>query len=282
MSRIAIAHGTGPWIDAIEDFRVVQGLKKHGFAAEAVIWGGEMSGFDAVLVGSAWDYAERSAEFHSWLEATNQVATLLNPLETLKWSLRKTYLEDLQRAGVPCVPTVIQGSFDPHMVSKVAADHGWDELIIKSVVSAGGVQMVRIMADDLEGEANQVLTVVGTDQILVQPFVPDVAQHGEWSLVYFGGDFSHGVLKRAAEGEYRVQDDWGGTVHSIDIPDEVRVVADAALAACPHPHVYARVDVFAGEHAWLNELEMVEPELFYRFDESSIDRLADSLHRHLS
>lgn len=281
MTRIAIAHGKGPWLDQIEDPHVVETLNDKGFDAESVVWGEDVSAFDAVLVGSTWDYAEHAARFGQWLHHADDVATLINPLPTMLWSLRKTYLEELQDAGVPCVPTVVKDRFDVQLVNKISADHGWDELILKSVVSAGGVQMARVLADDLESRASQIVDVLGDDQILVQPYVPDVAKYGEWSLMYFAGSYSHAVLKQAAPGEYRVQDDWGGTVEGKQPPAEVRAVADAAIAACPHTHVYARVDVFAGEHAWLNELEMVEPELFHRFDPESITRLVDAIREHL-
>lgn len=282
MTRIAMVHGEGPWLDNIEDARVVEALNERGFEARNILWGADVAAFDAVLVGSTWDYAEHSSRFFEWLQRADEVCTLVNPLPTMMWSLRKTYLEELQQAGVPCVPTVVQDHFDVRMVNKVAADHGWDELILKSVVSAGGVQMAKVAADDLEKRAVQISSTLGDDQILIQPFVPDVVQHGEWSLIYFGGVYSHSVLKIAAPGEYRVQDDWGGTVHSQQPPIAVREVADAAIAACPHAHVYARVDVFAGEHAWLNELELVEPELFHRFDPESIHRLGDALTSYLS
>lgn len=49
------------------------------------------------------------------------------------------------------------------------------------------------------------------EALLVQPFVPDVAAVGEWSLVFLGGAYSHAVLKRPAAGDFRVQYELSGT-----------------------------------------------------------------------
>ena len=41
-----------------------------------------------------------------------------------------------------------------------------------------------------------------------------IMPRGELSLIYLDGGFSHAVVKRAAQGEWRVQDELGGTVEA--------------------------------------------------------------------
>ena len=98
---------------------------------------------------------------------------------------------------------------------------------------------------------------------LVQPYLPSLAESGEVSLIYFGGQFSHAIRKRPAAGDFRVQDMYGGTVHPHQPTAAELAVADAVLARTPAPTTYARIDLveFDGAPA-LMEAELIEPELF--------------------
>ncbi len=57
---------------------------------------------------------------------------------------------------------------------------------------------------------------------MIQPYMPGIAAEGEYSLFYFGGKFSHSIIKRPAEGDFRVQDQFGGYEEAIDPPDGCR------------------------------------------------------------
>jgi glutathione synthase/RimK-type ligase-like ATP-grasp enzyme len=115
--------------------------------------------------------------------------------------------------------------------------------------------------------------------VLVQPFIPSVAADGEVSLIYFGGQFCHAIRKRPAEGDFRVQDMYGGTVHAYSpAADEVEL-ATIALAATPAPTTYARVDIVRlpdGRPAVM-ELELIEPELFLGATPDAAMRFAEVL-----
>src|SRR3546814_2436579 len=45
---------------------------------------------------------------------------------------------------------------------------------------------------------------------LVQPLMPGIFTEGEFSLFFFGGRFSHAIVKRPASGDFRVQEQFGG------------------------------------------------------------------------
>jgi len=89
---------------------------------------------------------------------------------------------------------------------------------------------------------------------------------------------SHAVRKSAAPGEFRVQDDHGGTVQ-VHAPSEAEVsVARQSLAATPEPVTYARVDLVGSDGGPLvMELEIIEPELFFRHAPCTAGRLARAL-----
>jgi hypothetical protein len=100
--------------------------------------------------------------------------------------------------------------------------------------------------------------------MLIQPWLDAVVSEGEYSLIFFGGTFSHCVAKRPKAGDFRVQPDHGGSTTAVDVPEGALAVAEAALAAAPTSALYARVDLIRGTDGTLQvmELELIEPALF--------------------
>ena len=99
---------------------------------------------------------------------------------------------------------------------------------------------------------------------LVQPFLDEIARVGECSLFYFGGAFSHAVLKTPAAGDFRVQAQHGGTHRPIEPAAEMRQATEAILRALPVAPLYARIDgVERDGHFELMEVEVIEPYLFF-------------------
>ena len=98
-------------------------------------------------------------------------------------------------------------------------------------------------------------------------------------MIVIAGRCTHSVRKVPKAGDFRVQDDHGGTVH-VHIPthDEI-TFAENAVAACPQVPLYARVDTVRDDVGALSlmELELVEPELFFRFYPPAADALAAAI-----
>ncbi|HMS21307.1 MAG TPA: hypothetical protein PKC46_12285, partial [Sphingorhabdus sp.] len=139
-------------------------------------------------------------------------------------------------------------------------------LVVKPPISGGadGTYLIG-PSDPLPAEA------VG-QRMLVQPYLPAIAEDGEYSLFYFGGHYSHAISKHPAEGDFRVQEQFGGVERGIDAPEDAKVLAEAALAATDKlldcgQLTYARIDMVRdGEGAFrLMELELIEPSLFLHF-----------------
>jgi glutathione synthase/RimK-type ligase-like ATP-grasp enzyme len=103
--------------------------------------------------------------------------------------------------------------------------------------------------------------------MMLQPFLPSVAEEGEISLFMFNGALSHAVIKRAAAGDFRVQPQYGGQMTPYAPDEEARSLAEAALAVAPRRPVYARVDMarLPDGRLALMELEAVEPDLYFAF-----------------
>jgi glutathione synthase/RimK-type ligase-like ATP-grasp enzyme len=120
---------------------------------------------------------------------------------------------------------------------------------------------------------------LASGDVLIQPFLPSIVDYGELSLLYFGGELSHAVLKRAKPGDIRVQPSHGGLPELVEPPSDAIEVAESVLAAVDADLLYARVDLVRGLDGTLRliELEAIEPRLFIEQDPPASARFADAL-----
>ena len=96
---------------------------------------------------------------------------------------------------------------------------------------------------------------------MLQEFQKNIVEEGEISMMVFDGRFTHAVLKIAKPGDFRVQDDYGGSVHIYQPSAEEITFAENVVKACSEMPLYARVDIFKDNdgHWALAELEIFEP-----------------------
>jgi len=104
------------------------------------------------------------------------------------------------------------------------------------------------------------------------------------SLFFFGGRYSHAISKHPANGDFRVQEQFGGSERRIDPPAEALALAETVFAATEElmghaPLTYARVDMLRDEDGnfRLMELEAIEPSLFLHFAGDQDALLADAV-----
>ena len=92
----------------------------------------------------------------------------------------------------------------------------------------------------------------------------------------FGGEFTHSVLKKAKPGDFRVQDDFGGSVEKHQPTQQMIDLAKKTVQKLNPVPAYARVDIIWDNDMQLaiSELELIEPELWFRFNENAADQLA--------
>ena len=67
--------------------------------------------------------------------------------------------------------------------------------------------------------------------VMVQEFLSEIQDGGEWSLMFFGGEFSHAVVKRPATGDFRVQVEHGGSAVARETSPELR----GSRSGCSRP-----------------------------------------------
>lgn len=252
--------------------------RDRGIELELRVWEDpELRGddYDAVVVGTTWDYHDKVEAFLARLEALALHCPVLNPPEVIRWNAHKGYLLELGQRGLPVVPSLRLDRVDPAEVERACALLGADEVVVKPIVGAGAARQVRIRRGQALPPPGQCPPGVA----LVQPFLPAAQLEGEYSFVFLGGALSHALVKRPASGDYRVQSIYGGTEQPVRVgPDEL-ALARAVLAAVAGDLLYARVDMMRGPGGGLllMELELIEPYLYPQQGPELGPRFADAL-----
>ena len=236
-------------------------LEMAGLEVEPRPWTdlGDLARIDAVLPLVAWGYHLRFAEWLALLDRMEQAGAplMFNPPALLRWNSDKAYLEQLAAAGVSTVASRTVAALDDAALAETRAAFG-DQLVIKPLVSASADDTYRLGPDD------PIPAGVRGKRMLVQPFMPSIATSGEYSLMLFGGQFSHCIVKRPKAGDFRVQPHLGGSESPCPPPEGAIALAQAALNAAPTLAAYARVDMIEATDGTLHimELELIEPALW--------------------
>ena len=246
------------------DAALAPALASAGLTCRFIAWDDpvDWSTIGLALIRSTWDYHERRTEFLAWARATEQRTRLWNPAAVLAWSTHKRYLLDLERRGLPIVPTVLRPAGASLDLAATLAERGWDTAVVKPAVSLGGIGALRVTrAAPAAGQAHLDDKLAAHDA-LIQPYLASVEDPGERDLVFLGGEYSHAVRRSPAfEKGYSP-----GESRAVEPDPDEQALATRALAAIPGPHLYARVDLVrtADGHAAILELELVEPSLFLK------------------
>ena len=250
-----------------DDLPLARELEQLGIIPVPTIWDDpaiDWTAFDALVIRTPWDYFERAAEFRAWLDARIASGVLMcNAGDILAWNYDKSYLLDLEAAGVPLVPTICIPRGAQADVAALAAERGWHEVVVKPTISGGAYRTHRFLVDDAAAYQDEIDATLADRGVLVQPFLPEILEDGELSLLFFDGVFSHAVRKRPKLGDYRVQFQFGGTTEPVEVAPDLVDQARACALAAPSLPVYARVDgVVKDGQFLLMELEIFEPLMF--------------------
>src|SRR5882762_2803906 len=274
MKRIALAtYAKLPSLNE-DDLLLVPALQELGVTAVPAVWDSPdvcWEEFQGVVVRSCWDYHHRLEEFLAWV-------TLWNPPAVLRWNSHKGYLRDLAVRGVPIVPTRWLARGRRVGLAQLLRDERWSDAVVKPAVSASATDTWRTSAATAGADQRRLEQLLRAGDVMVQPFIDEVCDPGEWSIIFFGGRFSHAVRKRPAATDYRVQWEFGCFVMLRPPPPRLVADAEAVMAAVPGNPLYARVDgVERADRLMLMELELIEPHLFLGWDADATGRLAVAL-----
>lgn len=288
MSRYRVALVTCASIrELTDDDRPLLGeLWRLGIKAEPAVWDDpsvDWDGFDAAVLRSTWDYHLSPTAFFAWLSRLEALGTALwNPAPVVRANADKSYLKKLEAAGVPVVPTQWVDGGRSENLDELLAARGWNDAVVKPVVSAGAFRTSRVKRGEPGGQAalDEVLAHSGA---MIQPFLAEIAAEGEWSFIFLGGEFSHAVLKTPRAGDFRVQEEHGGRSERRQPPPGLLTQAREAVIAGPRPCLYARVDgVRRGGELLVAELELIEPALYLSHAPGAAQKFAAAIKARLS
>ena len=234
-----------------------------GVQLEARIWDSPdfaPAVYDAIVVGTCWDYMEKPAAFGECLTRCASESRLLNSLDIIRWNKRKTYLKDLADRGAPMIPTIWAEAASAETINAAFEALGCDDIVVKPVLGAGAWRQARIR----KGEPLPAADKLPPADCMIQPFLPSVSNEGEYAFLFFNRQFSHCALKRPADGDYRVQSEYGGSESIHEPSEEELALAQSVLESVEGELLYARVDMLRGLDGKLAliELELIEPYLY--------------------
>lgn len=273
-------------MDSVEGWSIdadlgIAPLEALGWRVEQVPWrsgNARWDDFDAVYIGTPWDYPEDVARFMAVLERIDRSrAVLVNPLALVRWNLPKTYLRDLESRGAAIVPSQWGEHLAPGALETSFDALATERVVVKPVVSTNARDTFLLARDEVRDAEPELVRAFDRRAFVVQPFIERVRSEGEYSLFYFGDAFSHAILKKPKAGDFRVQEEHGASIDAVASPSSALVAAaDRVLELVRPAPVYARCDLVRGADGrfLLMELELIEPSMYLRMHPDAPARFA--------
>lgn len=291
--RIGIVTGkSAP--ELTEDGRAVTAeLEWRGYDTRTVWWnetGADWSAFDALLVRSCWKYHEDPSTFRALLRtAERNDVTVVNPPDVIRWNMHKSYVLDLEAAGIPVAPTVPVEQSDDVTLAAVVGNQNWTDVIVKPAIGTSSAGVWRTAVPITDESESRFQDSIAEGDILVQRFLPEVSS-SELSFVFFGGEYSHANRTVPRADDFRAHGSHGASsepytparelvLQAHDVLDTAAKLLSRRLSDLP----YARVDGVEREGVLtLLELELVEPYLGLSREEGSVEQFVDAVERSIS
>ena len=220
--------------------------------------------YSHLLIKSPWDYFDRYAEFLDWCQKIKELGLkVFNSIDTIIWNSDKRYLLEIYEKGFHIVPTqFINRGASPDLIDYFLK-FGTDQLVIKPTVSGGSKNTLKLNEHNWKEQQDQIDSLLQSEDFMVQPFINEISDPGEYSYLFFNGEFSHAVLKSPQKGEFRVQHFFGGNVTVINPSQEELDYIQKIVDEFASQTLYARVDgIWIEGVFYLMELELIEPYLF--------------------
>jgi len=262
-------------------------LKNLDWDVEAVDWRSDSPNwqeFDAVYIGVPWDYPTEPDRFMQVLESIDRSpATLFNDISLVCWTLAKTYLRDLEEGGAAIVPSLWFDDMNVSHVSLAFEKFATDQIIVKPIVSTNATDTYLLTRKLCAELSSELLRKFRKRPFVVQPFMDRIKTDGEYSLFYFDRSFSHAIQKIPKQGDFRVQEEYGAQILSIEPNSDLLAAGHRAITLVDPSPVYARIDFVQNDadEYLLMELELIEPSMYLRTNTLAPERFAHAIDLHV-
>ena len=265
----------------LQDQPLLAELAKHTITASPMIWDKpetNWSDFDYLIFRNTWDYFEKEAQFNSWLEQIEKLGIkTLNSIGVIKQNKHKFYLREIERQGVPILPTVFINKTNALSLSKLVPSH-WKKAVIKPAFSAGSYQTTVFDISDIDKINSEYQSIAAEKELLLQEFMPEIQTLGETSFIFFNKKFSHAVNKKPADGDFRIQVQFGGKYKLIHPASDLIAQAQKIIDSFSENLLYARVDgIIIDNQLHLMEVECIEPDLYLNLSDGATERFTQAI-----
>jgi len=270
-------------------------LKKRGIKSKIECWDNPKVNWgeaDLAISRTTSTYFNNPEKFLKWTRKVEETSTLWNPSPVVEWNYHKRYLMQLQKQGIPMPETILIPQNTEQSIDSILEQIPWENFVIKPCIGAGSGGLRRFSKDSSDLETHfRNLNKHGFKQVyyfgeyayvpsdtLVQPFIPEIIMNGEASLIFFGGEYSHSMIKKVKTGDFRAHPIWGAEVHRYHPSDEEIEVANMSLEAVGQPIEYARLDMIPTDSSPLViEVELIDPNLFFDHLPETVKSFADHI-----
>ena len=210
-----------------------------------------------ILPLAIWDYSLYYPIFLDFLRKIEQFSLkIVNPISLILWNLSKDYLLDLEKRGLPIIPSLVlypDTCWEDKIMQK-----GWHNPVIKPLVGQSGRGVLRFG----EQPFKQSDYPFGA---IAQPFMESIYTQGEVCLVFFGQEYQYAIHRKPAPKQWRANSNYGVTTHRIEASNQWIEIAKNAVMNLPFKSCYARVDLLPQDNqkALISEVELIEPSLYF-------------------
>lgn len=275
-----------------EDQVLTDALVKEGFRVGRKAWDDptfDWSTTRYAIFRATWDYFDRYGEFFQWFQQAAKQTQFINSKALIRWNMDKHYLKDLQVKKVHVPKTLFVetgetiGLLEAIIKAKNELHFKGDTFVIKPCIAGGARHTYKFHETEWEHYDPIFQKLIREEAMMLQEFQQRIVSDGEVSMMVFGGQYTHAILKIAKPGDFRVQDDFGGSVQEYHPSKEEIDFAEHAFAQCPEMPMYGRADIFKDNDGKLAlaELEIFEPELWFRFYPKAATLFAQQLKKQI-
>lgn len=270
-----------------EDELVINALKEKNLSVVKKDWNDSIFDWEttrSILFRSTWDYFDKFELFKKWFNKTKNKCLMINSTETIEWNIDKHYLLDLHEHQIPIPNSEFIKRGSSIDLSLLMQKKNWNEIVVKPTISGAAKNTYRLKEEEIIQFGPTWEKLIYKEDFIVQEFQNNVITEGEVAMIVIGGKFTHAVLKKAKEGDFRVQDDFGGSIAIYNPSEEMVKLAEKCTRILTPIPSYARVDIIWDNLRELavSELELIEPELWFRLNPNAAQKLAQHVDLILS
>lgn len=268
-----------------DDLHLIKPFQEIGIEVEAFIWDGEqnITDFDALLFRSAWDYHFKTKQFEAWLDKMEKSnLPIFNPISIIKKNYDKFYLKDFAEKGFLILPTLFFENVKDLDLKEILKNQDWEKAVIKPSISMSAFKTYLITPENIDEFQLKLPAIYEDRRVIVQQFAKPITETGEWSLVFFEKEYAFTVLKSPKKGEFRVQGELGGSIQLKEPAENIIQQAKEFLDYYEEDILYARVDgVIENGQFYLMELELIDPELYFRIASAGKEKFVKAVKSRL-